>query len=431
MVIMKRYFFLIIFLSVFLYGFYQNGGKVNFDREKGHVSVKENVENSIKKEPKIQEEVLRKSNKEFKYQPFLKEGNLKVFINNPYDFKYPSKYTRVHACRFLLDEIKLSKNSVDFAIYGIDNQDEFLQIFEYAKNNGVKLRGVSDSDEKNRISYQDMKQLKNKFDIVFDGSKYIMHNKFFVVDDKLVFTGSMNISKTGCGGYNSNLVFAIEDKDVVFAYKNEFEQMFNGNFKSDKKDYSIQKKLDENTEIGVYFSPNEKIYPDLIKNEILKAKNKIRSNIFVLTHKGLINDLIQAKKRGVEVEIIMDALASNRYRDTVNYLRENNIKLKIENWGGKNHEKTISIDDNVLISGSANFSYSGFMKNDENILVIKNKKISEFYNSYFDKLYDSLDDYYLNVFVQSESLESENSCFDGIDNDFDYLIDSNDTGCKN
>ena len=428
---MKKIIYGILIVASFLYAFYTNGGKLGFDRGKEIVSVKENIENTTKFEEKSDETELQNNQVEFKYKPFYKTEKLTLYLNNPYRFDFPSDYTRVHACRFLIDEMNNAKKSIDFAIYGIDAQNEFIRTFEAIKNSGIKIRGVSDSNEKGRISYYDMKQLKGKVDITYDNQSNLMHNKFFIVDDKFVLTGSMNITKTGCGGYNSNIVFGIRDDEIIKAYKNEFEQMYNGSFKIDKKDYSVDvKQIDSETKLGVYFSPKGNVYRKVLKNEILNAKNKIRINIFVLTHKELIKDLIDAKKRGVEVIVLMDALGASRYKEVVSQLRENNIKVKIENWGGKNHEKTISIDNNVLIAGSANFSYSGFMKNDENVLVVKNRKLSEFYNNYFDKLYTSIDDKYLDGFVQAEGIESVNSCFDGMDNDFDGLVDIEDSGCK-
>ena len=53
--------------------------------------------------------------------------------------------------------------------------------------------------------------------------------------------------------------------------------------------------------------------------------------------------------------------------------------VKAENYAGKMHAKTIIIDDEYLILGSMNFTYSGENKNDENVLVIKNKKLAIFY----------------------------------------------------
>ena len=72
-----------------------------------------------------------------------------------------------------------------------------------------------------------------------------MHNKFFIVDGRYVWTGSANISDTGIGGYNANIVAYIDSPFLANYYTIEFEQMFiDGNYhktkkKLKKKDISI------------------------------------------------------------------------------------------------------------------------------------------------------------------------------------------------
>ena len=50
--------------------------------------------------------------------------------------------------------------------------------------------------------------------------------------------------------------------------------------------------------------------------------------------------------------------------------RNNNLELKVENWAGKMHMKSIIIDDESLVIGSMNFTKQGENVNDENSLII-------------------------------------------------------------
>src|SRR5690606_34953791 len=59
-----------------------------------------------------------------------------------------------------------------------------------------------------------------------EGSEGIMHDKFFVVDRRWVWTGSTNISDSGTGGYNANLVTVVDSPLVAEHYETELEQMF-------------------------------------------------------------------------------------------------------------------------------------------------------------------------------------------------------------
>lgn len=388
------------------------------------------VKDNVKKEDNKKNAEIKKS-KKVNYPSSFKKGKITLFLNNPTLYNLPSKASRADACGILTKEMKRAEKSIEFALYGIDNQDEIINALKNASLRGVLVKGVSDADEFNVPTYPDTEKLSDYAKITYDNSKFIMHDKFFIIDDKIVMTGSMNISKTGCGGYNSNSVLLIEDENVAKAYKKEFNQMHSGKFKTEKENFSLPLfDIDEGVKLGVYFSPNGGVFEKALLNEIKNAKNKIRVSIFVLTHNQMIDELITAHKRGVEIKVLADALGAGRFREKIIKLRNEGIEVKIENWGGKNHEKTISIDDNVLFMGSANFSYSGFSKNDENVVCIKNKEFARFYNGFFDTLYDSVDNMYLKAFPKAEGLESGNSCYDGIDNDFDGKIDMEDEGCK-
>ncbi len=394
--------------------------KANF--ETGEQSgAKEESHNVLKSE--------EKRHKTLNYPPFIKKGDVTLFVNIPSD--YPSYSRLSYPCKLLVNKIDNAKKEIDFALYGFDGQDEIINSLIAANKRGVVLKGVYDTKETGEATYPDTMKLTGYAKLTGDNSKYIMHNKFFVIDDKILFTGSMNISFTGCGGYNSNSVIIVENPKFVLAYKKEFEQMSNGIFKTKKEDFSSPFiELGEGVLISANFSPAGSIYQKAVASAINSAKSEIRASIFVLTDKAIINELIEAKNRGVKVRVLVDATGASGHRGKINALRQAGIKVKIENWGGKNHEKTIAVDDNTLIIGSANFSYSAYYKNDENMILIKDKDLTTFYNGFFDLMYDSVDDIYLEKFPHAEGFESGNSCFDKIDNDFDGDIDFADSRCK-
>ena len=146
--------------------------------------------------------------------------------------------------------------------------------------------------------------------------------------------------------------------------------------------------------------------------------------------KDLTKELIKAKKRGVDVRIIIDASSINNKYSKHKILRKNNIKVKVENFGGKMHIKSIIVDDEYFVVGSMNFTKSGNRFNDENTIIVRDKKLAIKYKDYFLKLWNQIPNKYLYSNAYAEGLESGNSCFDGIDNDFDGFVDAKDRGCK-
>ena len=77
-----------------------------------------------------------------------------------------------------------------------------------------------------------------------------------------------------------------------------------------------------------------------------------------------------------------------------------------------------------------NFTNSGENYNDENSLIIEDKRLTAYYKGFFEYLWNKIPDKYLNFNPKAESKDSIGSCFDGIDNDYDGKIDSKDEACQ-
>jgi len=371
-----------------------------------------------------------KSVKEYPKSIYKKFDEIEIYLINPYEFKKPNSSCDTQICKRIVFEIESAKEEINLAIYGFGEQNAIYNALLKAKQRGVKITSVVDYSDNMDKLYSNTIKFINEFGSKTDDTNILMHNKFIIFDNKKVLTGSANISSAGTGGYNSNNVLIISNKAVVKAYKDEFNQMYAGKFSLNKKDMSVYGIKFNDAKIDVLFSP----IGARVKNEILKniknAQSEIFVSIFYLTDKAIINELIFAKQRGVKVLILQDALGASNFKDRLKLLRNANILLKVENWGGKNHEKTMVIDRKILITGSCNFSSSGFYKNNENVLIIENSLVAEFYADYFLNLFNKIDDKYLKLIPKAESLESLNSCFDGLDNDYDGLIDGEDDSCK-
>jgi phosphatidylserine/phosphatidylglycerophosphate/cardiolipin synthase-like enzyme len=359
---------------------------------------------------------------------FLYAQSISLYFNTP--LSYPHTKSSTSFGDKLKELINNSKKEICFAIYGFREQNDILEALINAKKRGVKIKGVVDSNTNNQNYYKDTFLLYRYFDIKDDKQNYIMHNKFFIFDKKIVFSGSANISNTGTGGYNANSVIVIDDKKVASVFLKEFNQMFyQRKFHTKKEKITFFTTID-NSKLNIFFSPKSNTYQNGIKPLIVYAKKYIYIPIFYLTHKDLTKELIKAKKRGVDVRVIIDASSINNKYSKHKTLRKNNIKVKVENFGGKMHIKSIIVDDEYFVVGSMNFTKSGNRFNDENTIIVRDKKLAIKYKDYFLKLWNQIPNKYLYSNAYAEGLESGNSCFDGIDNDFDGFVDAKDRGCK-
>lgn len=367
----------------------------------------------------------------------IKNGNIEVFFLDLNERFKPSTTCTTHACVALKNEIDNAQSSIDFAIYGINNQPEIFNALINAQKRGVKIRWVCDHDKKDQSYYKDTLKLKEiittfNTDEIYDSQNRsaIMHNKFFIFDNQKVFTGSANITSTDFTGFNANISVLINSEEIAKIYKQEFDQMYNGKFHTEKEQIKKDEiTLENGTKVKVYFSPKDKVLTKQIIPYIKNAKKYIYIPIFFITKKELINELTDAHTRGVDVKVINDATNASSKYSIHKELRANGIKIKTENYAGKLHTKAIIIDDEYSIIGSMNFSNNGEKRNDENMLIIKDKEIAQFLKQVFNHLWDKIPNEYLKKDPRPESLDSIGSCFDGIDNDYDGKIDAKDEGC--
>ena len=131
-------------------------------------------------------------------------------------------------------------------------------------------------------------------------------------------------------------------------------------------------KMDVQTAIYVEIPAEDYAMDEGVIRLIEEAEESINVTIFFLTHNELSKALVEAKKRGVFVRVILDATAATNGYSKHNYLRENGIPLKVESWGGKMHMKAATVDQKHIILGSMNWTAAGGSKNDENTLIVRN-----------------------------------------------------------
>lgn len=362
--------------------------------------------------------------------PYYKNfGDITVFFIDSSNTRKPDNSCSGIACKTLLKEINSAKKSIDIAIYGIEDQPKLSNAIVNAQKRNVKIRLVSDVESNGSSYYKDnyclISKIQNSITDANSFPKYIMHNKFLIFDDSKVWTGSSNLTSTDFSNFNTNYNVLIHNAEVIKAYKTEFEELYSDKFHTNKK-----LKHEATATLSAYFSPQDEIITQKMIPLIDKSKTYVYIPIFYLTHKQLTNSLIQAKKRGVDVKIIIDATNAHAHYTVHKILRSANIPVKTENKAGKMHAKVIIIDDKYSIIGSMNFTKSGEKYNDENMVIIENPEIAKYLKSTFIYLWNSIPDKYLKIDPYAESKTSIGSCTDGIDNDFDNKIDSDDDFCK-
>lgn len=373
-------------------------------------------------------------------------GAVELLFADPLIHTKPGDRCEDSLCTRLLKLIRGARISIAFAVYGTSKQTELLKALEAAQSRGVTVRGIVDRDQNGNNVYTSTDLWAHRLGNVRDDfeaeqildakspSKFgnrIMHNKFFIVDGRWIWTGSANVSDSGTGGYNANVAAVIDSTPLAAVYTQEFEQMWSGRFHQLKQGNDADRLEIGNTEVTVWFSPQDKALSRGVQELIAGAQRSITLGIFYLTDESIANELIAAHERGVDVRVIIDATAAGSRYTQHERLRKIGIPVKVEHWGGKMHMKAAVIDGRVVVVGSMNWSYSGDNVNDENTLVFRSARLAGEFESFFDLLWDSIPPKWgkRSARPDPESPDSSPSCTDDVDNDFDKRIDGQDPGC--
>ena len=374
-------------------------------------------------------------------QPSLKttSGSIMVYLTDFIKQLFPQRECKTQACKEFIHLVDSAKESIDIAIFGYDEIPAITDALNRAKARNVRIRFVYDETFNSYTNYykdnskiielaQSSRSDRNPESKNL--SNALMHNKFIIFDNNIVYTGSMNFSPTGISGYDVNDIIVINSHDVASLYTAEFEQMLNGKFHTSKIKLPQNKIFNiGGTVVEIYFSPKDKS-SDRIVQILNGAKHYIYMPAFLITNSKIADAMIAAKSRGVDVRVIIDANSVFTRNSKHSHLRKSGVMLKTENYAGKLHSKMIIVDDEYLITGSMNFSNSGENRNDENLLIIKDKKISKLHKDFFLYLWTMIPNKYLKRNAHPESRDSIGSCSDGVDNNFNGKIDKAEALCK-
>lgn len=131
-----------------------------------------------------------------------------------------------------------------------------------------------------------------------------------------------------------------------------------------------------NTPVKVLFNPGGGCLAAILA-EIDNAKTDILVQAYSFTSSHLKAALVEAHKRGVKVEVILDK--GQRKRRFTSDLMYVGIPIYIDAQRGKAHNKVLIIDGATVITGSFNFTKSGEKINRENVLILKSGDLAKLY----------------------------------------------------
>ncbi len=230
------------------------------------------------------------------------------------------------------------------------------------------------------------------------------HNKFCIVDEEAVWTGSYNITHNGTFNNNNNAVL-IEDAGLAQAFLTEFNEMWGSSgcvpgcgstskFGNKKADNTAHNFNIGGVQVEAYFAPSDGC-EQAILNELSAVDQGVYFCIFVFTTNSMGDSMIASYDSGYEIMGVFDNLQAWTQYSEGTKMRNHGMPVKadseVDPHGDLLHHKFMVIDpyghDPTVITGSYNWTASAEEDNDENILIIHDPVIAQAYYQEFLKRY--------------------------------------------
>ena len=293
-------------------------------------------------------------------------------------------------------DVSHAQGSIDVASFDL-NLPSFVNALVSASQHGVRVRVVVDEENGSQKlnanvspTGQDFDALKTFQDagiaVVNGGrSSGLMHDKIIIIDGKILYMGSWNMSYNDTFRNNNNLL-RITNTTLIANYQAKFNELF------------VDKRFGTHAEVGAqtpqmtingvqvenYFSPVDHVTDKLV-SYVQGAQKSIRFMIFTYTSSGLANAMIARYQAGVDIQgVIEDRGASNGALVPLFCAK---LPVKVDGNKYTMHHKVIVSDESIVITGSFNFTKSADEENDDNVIIIHNPDLARLYLQEFDRIW--------------------------------------------
>tara|TARA_Y100000310_G_scaffold5667_1_gene6579 strand:+ start:3325 stop:4293 length:969 start_codon:yes stop_codon:yes gene_type:complete len=270
---------------------------------------------------------------------------------------------------YLLDS---AKQSIHCAFFDL-KLESIIDILD-EKSESIDVKVVIDN-------VNDKGQVKGSWVRKDDSGQY-SHNKFCIIDNGLLFTGSFNPTERGAYKNNNNFIVT-NSRFLSKNYEDEFEELWDGRFgEGERVEYSTV--LVGGIKVENYFCP-EDYCAKRIANALLKAKKSIYFMTFSFTSEEIADAILFVDVEDIK-GVFEKSQGGSKYSQ-FERLKGFGLNVTKDANPANMHNKVFIIDNEIVITGSMNPSASGDEKNDENVVIIHDEGIAEEFLEEFEKIW--------------------------------------------
>jgi phosphatidylserine/phosphatidylglycerophosphate/cardiolipin synthase-like enzyme len=264
-----------------------------------------------------------------------------------------------------------------------------------ASKRGVKVRVVYDgtngsldleNDVTNNKTFDAVKILKAAKVSLVDGgrSNGLMHDKMIIIDSKILFVGSWNLSYNDSYRNNNNLL-KITNAKLIANYQAKFNEMFIDKLFGTHAEVKVPNPsiIIGGIQVENYFSPEDEVMDKLVAY-VQGAKESVHFIIFTFTAENLASAMIERDKAGIDVQGVIENRGAEQGALVSLYCAK--LPVKVDGNKYTMHHKVIIIDNQTVITGSFNFTKAANEANDDNVLILHSPAVAALYEQEYQRI---------------------------------------------
>lgn len=290
----------------------------------------------------------------------------------------------------LMSDLAAARDTVDILMFEIkmgkdpDNPaNRLVEAAVAAKERGAAVRVRLEQSELDKALTRSNRQtaefLKSRGIYPdFDLMNVETHAKAVLIDGRVLYVGNHNWSESSLFR-NKEISLRVESARPISTMKRFF----------DKFDRWMEKWRRRGSAWGaenvrdVVFLNNEE-YLSVLREAMGEAKKRVDIEMYLIRPglddghpvRSIISDLGRARKRGVQVSVLMDSHFETDNKEAQKQLKEAGVwDVKFDGPEVTNHTKLVMIDDEVLIVGSQNWTLSALAASNETAIYVRDPRV--------------------------------------------------------
>jgi phosphatidylserine/phosphatidylglycerophosphate/cardiolipin synthase-like enzyme len=138
--------------------------------------------------------------------------------------------------------------------------------------------------------------------------------------------------------------------------------------------------------VEVAFSPHRGA-TELVVHTVESARTSIRVAAYSFTSKPIAEALLDARKHGIDVRVVVDKSNATARYTAATFLANQGVPVRVDHRYAIMHHKFVVVDGATVETGSFNYTAAAERSNAENVLVLHDPAVAQQYGQEWERLW--------------------------------------------